>query len=84
MQYALPSHVCREFGHTAPNRGAFWLIQMLGTRPSAERDPNRLKPFFSNSHSGCCVAMASPSSKVSGVRSSESISLRATSGSRFT
>ena len=47
MQNALPSHVCLEFGHTAPSRGAFWLIQMLGTRPSALRDPSRLKPFFS-------------------------------------
>ena len=46
MQYALPSQVWRELGQTAPSRGAFWLIQMLGTRPSAEREPSRLKPFF--------------------------------------
>lgn len=47
MQNALPSHVCLEFGHTAPSLGAFWLSQMLGTRPSALREPSRLNPFFS-------------------------------------
>lgn len=46
MQNALPSHVCLEFGHTAPSLGAFWLSQMLGTRPSALREPSRLNPFF--------------------------------------
>lgn len=51
--------------------------------PSVDREPSRLNPFLTSSQSGCWVAMASPSSRVSGRRSSASMSLRATSGSRL-
>ena len=38
--------MCREFGHTAPRRGAFWLIQMLGTAPVGAARAEQVEPVL--------------------------------------
>lgn len=46
MQNALPSHVCLEFGHTAPSLGAFWLSQMLGHAAVGAARAQQVEPVF--------------------------------------